>query len=61
MVCVDSATLLYLLRLLQQQLPVNFLLTAVHVDQKQPGYNGAALVHWLESELQVDYKIIEEV
>ena len=64
MVCAsggkDSATLLYLFLLLQQRLPVNFEITAVHVDQKQPGYNGTALVQWLESDLQVNYKVVEE-
>lgn len=66
MVCVsggkDSATLLVLLRLLQEQLKpigVDFQLTAVHVDQKQPGYNGTALVNWFE-ELGVQYRVIEE-
>ena len=64
MVCVsggkDSATLLYLFLLLQQRLPVPFDITAVHVDQKQPGYNGTSLVQWLETELNVNYKIVEE-
>ena len=64
MVCVsggkDSATLLYLLLLLQEKLPVNFDITAVHVDQKQPGYNGTALVQWLQSELRVPYNIVQE-
>lgn len=63
MVCVsggkDSATLLYLLRQMQQTLPISFNLTAVHVDQKQPGYNGAPLVEWLE-QLKVPFEIIEE-
>ena len=63
MVCVsggkDSATLLYLLREMQERLPINFDLTVVHVDQKQPGYNGTSLVAWLE-ELQVPYRIVEE-
>lgn len=63
MVCVsggkDSATLLYLLRELQSSLPIHFQLSAVHVDQKQPGYNGAPLVDWLE-DLKVPYHIIEE-
>lgn len=64
MVCVsggkDSATLLNLFLSLQQKLPVNFEITAVHVDQKQPGYNGASLVQWLQSDLQVNHKIVEE-
>jgi len=66
MVCVsggkDSAALLVLLMHLQEQfkpIGVNFRLTAVHVDQKQPGYEGAPLVDWLD-ELGVDYEIIEE-
>ena len=64
MVCVsggkDSATMLYLLLLLQQRLPVDFRLTAVHVDQKQPGYNGTSLVNWLENDLKVPFEVVEE-
>lgn len=64
MVCVsggkDSATMLNLLILLQQRLPVDFRLTVVHVDQKQPGYDGKPLVDWLENDLQVDYEVVEE-
>ena len=63
MVCVsggkDSATLLYLMRHLRQTLPISFEIVAVHVDQKQPGYNGAPLVAWLQ-ELGVEYEIVEE-
>jgi len=63
MVCVsggkDSATLLYLLREMQKSLPISFKLTAVHVDQKQPGYDGRPLVEWLEG-MNVKYEIIEE-
>ena len=63
MVCVsggkDSAALLVLLMDLQQQHGVNFKLTAVHVDQKQPGYDGQPLVDWL-NELGCEYEIIEE-
>lgn len=65
MVCVsggkDSATLWHLLTLLQQKLPVTFQLTAVHVDQKQPGYNGTALFNWFRDEYpQHDFRVIEE-
>lgn len=66
MVCVsggkDSATLLQLLLLLQTQLKsagVNFDITAVHVDQKQPGYNGTPLINWFQN-LGTNYKTIEE-
>lgn len=63
MVCVsggkDSATLLYLLKEMQRSLPISFALTAVHVDQKQPGYDGAPLLEWLE-QMEVKYEIIEE-
>jgi len=66
MVCVsggkDSAALLVLLMHLREQfrpIGVDFRLTAVHVDQKQPGYEGAPLVEWFD-ELGVDYEIIEE-
>eukprot|EP00797_Seminavis_robusta_P027819 Sro527_g160590.1 cytidine(32) 2-sulfurtransferase (253) ;mRNA; r:13013-13771 len=65
MVCVsggkDSASLLVLLMKLQQHLQTKFRLTAVHVDQKQPGYNGTSLVEWLRDDLKVDdYRIVEE-
>lgn len=63
MVCVsggkDSAVMLYLLKLLQEKLPVNFEMTAVHVDQHQPGYDGKPLVHWLR-DLQVPFEIVSE-
>jgi len=65
MVCVsggkDSATLLVLLQHLQQSLApvVPFRLTAVHLDQQQPGYNGEPLVSWLES-LGVPFRILSE-
>ena len=66
MVCVsggkDSATLLYLLQEMQQRLrnSVNFTLTVVHVDQKQPGYNGVPLVEWLHNDIQVPSQVVEE-
>jgi tRNA 2-thiocytidine biosynthesis protein TtcA len=64
MVCVsggkDSATLLYLMRHLQQSLPINFQITAVHVDQHQPGYNSTSLVAWLRDEVQVPHRIVSE-
>jgi tRNA 2-thiocytidine biosynthesis protein TtcA len=66
MVCVsggkDSATLLHLLLHLQSKLSLigtKFDVVAVHLNQMQPGYDGAPLVAWLES-LDVDYRIVTE-
>ncbi|MEZ4286983.1 MAG: tRNA 2-thiocytidine(32) synthetase TtcA [Polyangiales bacterium] len=63
MVCLsggkDSYTMLHLLMRAQRRAPIDFELMAVHVDQKQPGYDGRPLVQWLDSQ-SVDYKIIEE-
>jgi tRNA 2-thiocytidine biosynthesis protein TtcA len=63
MVCVsggkDSCTLLYLLLILQRTLPVRFNMTAVHVDQNQPGYDGTRLINWLQ-ELGVPYHVVAE-
>jgi hypothetical protein len=63
MVCAsggkDSATLLFLLRELQTKLPIPFDITAVHVDQKQSGYNGTALIECLQ-ESNVTFQIVEE-
>ncbi|KAG7338484.1 PP-loop domain containing protein [Nitzschia inconspicua] len=65
MVCIsggkDSATLLYLLRRLREQLRINFDLIAVHVDQKQPGYDGTPLIQWMKSEFpEIPYLHVEE-
>jgi tRNA 2-thiocytidine biosynthesis protein TtcA len=65
MVCIsggkDSATLLYLLRLLREQLRVKFDIIAVHVDQKQPGYDGTPLIQWMETEFpEIPYHHVEE-
>jgi tRNA 2-thiocytidine biosynthesis protein TtcA len=43
----DSYTLLHLLERARQRAPVPFELVAVHLDQGQPGYDGAALRAWL--------------
>ena len=44
----DSYTMLYLLQRLVRRLPFQVELIAVHLDQKQPGYDGARLREWLE-------------
>mmetsp|Transcript_16603 Transcript_16603/g.30202 ORF Transcript_16603/g.30202 Transcript_16603/m.30202 type:complete len:426 (-) Transcript_16603:47-1324(-) len=66
MVCVsggkDSATLLFLLLVLRKKLSaigVHFDVTAVHLNQMQPGYDNTPLISWLD-ELGVPYKIVTE-
>ena len=44
----DSYTLLDLLWEARQRAPFDFEVTAVHLDQKQPGYDGGPLRGWLE-------------
>lgn len=45
----DSYSLLQLLGKLRSRLPFPLELIAVHLDQAQPGYDGRALVAWLEA------------
>ena len=44
----DSYTLLDLLHSARKRLPFKFEVVAVHLDQQQPGYDGAPLRSWLE-------------
>ena len=44
----DSYTLLELLWRAKHKAPFSFDVTAVHLDQMQPGYDGAPLRRWLE-------------
>lgn len=45
----DSYTLMTLLGELVPRLPFRVELVAVHLDQRQPGYDGAGLRRWLEA------------
>lgn len=55
----DSYTLLYLLRALATRLPFTVDLIAVHLDQRQPGYDGKPLADWLEA-FGCPYEILSE-
>src|SRR3954452_15341674 len=55
----DSYAMCVLLRDLQARAPVRFDLLAVHLDQGQPGYDGAPLANWLAAE-GVPHKLLHE-
>ena len=63
MICLsggkDSYTLYDLLVALRRRAPIDFELTAVHLDQVQPGYDGAPLRRWLEQR-SVPFEIVQE-
>lgn len=63
MVCLsggkDSYTLLDVLMQLREHAPVDFQLIAVHLDQKQPGYDADVLPDYL-SALSIDWHIVEK-
>jgi tRNA 2-thiocytidine biosynthesis protein TtcA len=55
----DSYAMCVLLRALQARAPISFDLLAVHLDQGQPGYEGAQLEAWLAGE-GIPYKLLHE-
>lgn len=63
MVCLsggkDSYTLLDILLKLQAKAPVHFEIAAVHLDQKQPGYDPTVLPAWL-GRLGIPFHILEQ-
>jgi tRNA 2-thiocytidine biosynthesis protein TtcA len=55
----DSYTLLDLLWRARRKAPVHFEIVAVHLDQRQPGYDGRALELWLQN-FGAPFEIIKE-
>ena len=55
----DSYTMLDLLWAARRKAPIDFELFAYHLDQAQPGYDGAALREWLDG-LGVPFEIARE-
>jgi tRNA 2-thiocytidine biosynthesis protein TtcA len=55
----DSYTLLDMLMRMQRRAPVDFKLTAFHLDQKQPGYPEGILREYLEG-VEIPFEIAEE-
>ena len=55
----DSYALVDLLWEAKRRAPFHFDITAVHLDQVQPGYDGTQLVRWLEH-AQVPFEVLRE-
>lgn len=55
----DSYSMLTLLREIERRSPFGFSLVAVHLDQRQPGYDGSKLVAYLRA-LGVAFEVLSE-
>ncbi len=55
----DSYTLLDLIHRALRRAPIRYGITAVHLDQSQPGYDGAVLKAWLDDS-GIPHKILKE-
>lgn len=55
----DSYTMLDLLLAARVRAPYDFRITAVHLDQVQPGYDGEPLKNWLLAH-EIDHLIVQE-
>jgi tRNA 2-thiocytidine biosynthesis protein TtcA len=55
----DSYGMLKMMAQIQRDLPYKIELVAVHLDQQQPGYDGAPLVAWLKAS-GVPFEILRE-
>ncbi len=55
----DSYAMCVLLAAMRQRAPIDFELIAVHLDQGQPGYDGAPLEAWLAAQ-DMPYKVLHE-
>ena len=63
MVCMsggkDSYSMLDILLRLREHAPINFTLTAVHLNQMQPGYPNGVMVQYLHS-IGIKYQVIRK-
>ena len=55
----DSYAMCVLLAAMRERAPIDFELIAVHLDQGQPGYDGAPLEAWLAAQ-DMPYKVLHE-
>ncbi|MCK6550016.1 tRNA 2-thiocytidine(32) synthetase TtcA [Myxococcota bacterium] len=56
----DSYSMLSLLRAIARRVPFRMSLVAVHLDQRQPGYDGTKLVDYLRGLDDVEFEVLSE-